>query len=181
MFFVAFSNPVLHQVQKAHLRQYQKLHKNTVNYSAFCKASANQVDTEHLQENIFHAKSRKVGPGKGVTIYIYIYIKIIKHWGPADHSQTFFCLKPAHRSPRSLAGGGMKSLLVLSGVTSREEAQAGNRIWAEKTKVDWLSRVNSSCTLVFPEKRASPGYLFVSLQFISQRTPPDAGGTPTCP
>ena len=75
--FVAVSNPVLHQVQKAHLRQYQKMHKSTVNYSVFCKASANQVDTEHLQINIFHAKSRKVGPGGGVTMYIYIYIYII--------------------------------------------------------------------------------------------------------
>ena len=63
--FVAFSNPVLHQVQKAHLRQYQQMHKNTVNYSVFCKASANQVDTEHLQINLFHAKSKKVGPGGG--------------------------------------------------------------------------------------------------------------------
>ena len=73
--FVAFWNPVLHQVQKAHLRQYQKLHKNTVNYSAVCKASANQVDTEHLQINLCHAKSRKVGPGGGGDrIYIYMYI-----------------------------------------------------------------------------------------------------------
>ena len=77
--FVAFSNPVLHQVQKAHLRQYQKLHKNTVNYSAVCKASANQVDTEHLQIKLCHAKSRKVGPGGGggviytICTYIYIY------------------------------------------------------------------------------------------------------------
>ena len=74
--FVSFSNPVLHQVQKAHLRQYQKIHKNTVNCIVFCKASANQVDTEHLQINKFHAESRKVGLGGGDHIYFYIFTYI---------------------------------------------------------------------------------------------------------
>ena len=98
--FVAFSNPVLHQVQKAHLRQYQKLHKNTVNYSAVCKASANQVDTEHLQINLCHTKSRKVGPGGGVTIYIYIYIYMYVYI--YIHIYIYIYLLPFQRQPRSL-------------------------------------------------------------------------------
>ena len=49
---------------------YKISKKNTVNYGASCKASANQVDTEDLPTNLFCATSRKMDPG-GVTIYTF--------------------------------------------------------------------------------------------------------------
>ena len=55
----------------------KSLTKSTVNDSAFCHAAANQVDTEHLQTNLFCAKGTKVGPGRHtMCIYIYTYTNI---------------------------------------------------------------------------------------------------------
>ena len=78
--FVAFLNPVLHQAQKEDLRKYQQMPKHTVNYCVFCNAAANQVDTEHLQINLFHAKRKKVGPGGGGGDHILcIYTHVTTH------------------------------------------------------------------------------------------------------
>ena len=66
---VAFLSLVLHQAPKEYEAKYKQSHTITVNYMAFCKA-----DTEHLQINLFCAKSGKVGSGGEPYIYIYIYI-----------------------------------------------------------------------------------------------------------
>ena len=93
---VALSNPVLHHAQKEDLRQYQQMHQNTLSYSVFCNAAANQVDTDHLQINLFHAKRKKAGWG-GLTIYIYIYII----WYPSVY--TMALLQPRKgRSVRNI-------------------------------------------------------------------------------